>query len=340
MGSVVLGGQVPRRGGSGRRHVRMLRPVPLTHAATPDGLSDRREDDARCPACGYDLRGVHRPSGIAPTCPECGLEVGDGAALGIGRAGPAWWIESLAPQGVRWPTVARTAVVSAGMAHLPWRLWKSLRPGHARRPRRLVLMVLVPWLGLAAILWCLAAYEGYWRQSPLLPLGARLQAAFLGAFGITRSADEQVIILGETPLLGFLRPGVWAYVLGQPHRVLLVFVVTMALGSTVAMALLPATRRKAGVGFGHVARIGAVMLATAPLAAILSRAAFLLARHPDVLWLQTVASLAILCAWLLAWWYFAARDYVGMPRPAWVAAIACAIGFLLGVAATSPWVLA
>lgn len=345
-----------RAAGSVRRRVRMLRPVSPTHADPSESRSsgaagvlrgddrtrpsDERADDGRCPACGYDLRGVLSRGERTPTCPECGLEVGDGAALGIGRAGPAWWIESLAPRGVGVGTLARTAVLSAGMAHIPWRLWRSLRPGHARRPGRLALMVVVPWLALAALLWCLAVHEGYWRQSPLIPFGARLQAAFLGAFGIAPKSDDPRVILGEMPLLGFVQPGVWTYVLGQAHRVLLVFVVAMALGSTVAMAFLVSSRRQASVQFGHIARIGAVMLATAPLAAIVARATFLLARHPDVIWLQTVASLAVLVAWLFVWWHFAARDYVGMARPAVIAAIASAFGFLLGVAATTPWVLA
>ncbi|MDZ4829803.1 MAG: hypothetical protein SGJ09_06345 [Phycisphaerae bacterium] len=213
-------------------------------------------DDVACPVCGYDLRGCLVAEGAR--CPECGIEVDGGEALGIGRAGPAWWVESAKRRAdgqsgtstgnhIRFESaIARAAIWSALWAHRPRTLWSRLRPGHAKRPSRLAWMVL---------------------------------------------------------------------------------------------AALPFARRRAGVQWTHLARAGAVLLATAPATAVVARIVFLWGRHPALPLLQTWLALGVLFAWLVFWWHAAATRYFGMERPIFVTLSVSAIGFLVGVAATSPWVM-
>lgn len=295
-------------------------------------------DEIECPHCGYDLRGRldATASAVASPCPECGAALDD-VTLRLGSRAPAWWIETT-DEGAK--PIARAAVASALAAHHPRRFWSALRPGHVKRPARLVWMVAVAWAALAALVVAVRAVEAFERSNPALPFGARLQSALLSAMGGGDGTQfESIPILGGIPLLGPLFvTSTWGTALFESRAVLGTFVVAAALGSTLAFAWSPSQRVRTR-RWPHVARALAVMLATAPAAAVAARLAYVWIRHASLPLLPLIAASVVLVTWLAVWWHSALSQYFRTRRPIVEAcAFACA-GVIAGVAGTSPWIV-
>lgn len=101
---------------------------------------------ARCPRCGYDLRGgIATWSDSCPlngTCAECGLAFEWAELLSPSVRKPAWCVEYAAN---RWAVPWR-CVKTLAMTFWPWGFWKSLKMTHEPR-----------WLRLSAFLFLLVA---------------------------------------------------------------------------------------------------------------------------------------------------------------------------------------
>ncbi|MHC4613719.1 MAG: hypothetical protein ACYTAU_09105, partial [Planctomycetota bacterium] len=120
-------------------------------------------DDARCPRCGYDLRGAvatwDATCPMTGTCTECGLSFEWAELLSAAFAMPRWCVE--APQRLR--GLPAQAVATFARSWLPWRFWAELRMSHPSRWGRLV-----AYLGLfAAVLYvafALAHGAAVWQE--------------------------------------------------------------------------------------------------------------------------------------------------------------------------------
>lgn len=169
---------------------------------------------AKCPRCGYDLRGTIASwldsCPLSGTCTECGLELAWARLLHPSVLGPNWCIEyyrMAAEIPVRmWRTFLMTLQ--------PGRLWRDLEMIHQCRPKRIALF-----LGLllsAAAFWCCgssfaAILFGTWHEVPSSVVMCPLLAALLhltvpvGFVAIPvsiRRAKVRVIHLARVTLYG------------------------------------------------------------------------------------------------------------------------------------------
>lgn len=109
-------------------------------------VETRTHHEARCPRCGYDLRGTIETwkcdCPIYGICNECGLEFEWGELLCPRRAVPRWCVEY-----ARGPGMASTAILTVLMLYFrPLKFWRDLKMTHKPHWMRfsaLALLVLI-----------------------------------------------------------------------------------------------------------------------------------------------------------------------------------------------------
>jgi hypothetical protein len=300
-------------------------------------------DDARCPRCGYDLRGTVATWGdtcpVNGTCPECGLCFQWAELFSIAYAMPRWCVE--APRSPL--EVPGQAAATLVRSWLPWRFWSALRMSQPSRWGRLI-----AYLGLfVAVLYVafalshgLAAWQQWKRvaaqristpstdgeavfwQAATLPLSNR-------SIGNFTSARRGFTWAYETPLVVFLLH--W-YTLG----LLLVTALLMHAGCGLTYAALPITRRRCKVRWAHIVRVTLYGSVVVVPAVVLSLVASPLAMRGAGA--ATFAAPLAVGAWgaipvmEVLWWSAATSRYLRMPHAWGVGLAVTVVGILLSLA--------
>jgi hypothetical protein len=302
---------------------------------------------ARCPRCGYDLRGAVATWGdtcpMTGICTECGLSFEWAELFSAAFAMPRWCVEAADPR----PRLPGQAVATFARSWLPWPFWSALRMSHPIRWRRLVvylgLLALVLYVAFA-LMHGLAAWQT-WRETMYYSSGTATtgggpvfwQAAALPLsnepVGSFASAGWSAWSY-ETPL------GVFAYA-WRGLTVLLLTVLLMHAGCGLTYAALPITRRRCKVRWSHVVRVtlyGYVLVMPAVFL-------YLVATPPTMSGAGIGSLLAPVAvgAWLaippleVAWWTAATSRYLRMPH-AWGVGIAVTLVGGLFALAVVGWI--
>jgi hypothetical protein len=370
--------------------------------ADPEGLpvddNDRQSVRARCPRCGYDLRGLVATwtdsCPLEGVCSECGLDLRWAEVLVPDKFEPRWCVE-FAP---RRRSILRAAWRTLLRSFRPWSFWGRLRMSLRIRWRRLALyicLLLVPLILGYVIVQSVAAirvrYEleqeqlrrQQYVQAAIVQIRQRLQDAqisaaerltlqanmqsslkYLQGYAISHSywdaVLEAVLHPGRVISTGSVRwaTGVSAYPAprdlhsmldaGAPNRWSSrglgerLVAALWSLGTAawifaflpLGFVLLPISRRRAKVRFGHIARVACYGLFI-PLLVVFTVQLLLALGYawPDSQricdevigfgsFLPTLALLAV-------WWAVAIRRYLRMPHAPLVVLSLGAISFLL-----------
>ena len=304
--------------------------------------------DARCPRCGYDLRGAVATWGdkcpMTGTCTECGLSFEWAELFSAAFALPRWCVEAPEPR----RRLPRQALATFARSWLPWPFWSALRMSHPSRWRRLVaylgLFAVVLYLtfalthGLAVWLyWSSFSRAGvytpntggwpvFW-QAAALPLSNQ-------SIGSFTAAGRGFTWPYQTPWRLFLYH--W-YDVG----VLLVTVLIMHAGCGLTYAALPITRRRCKVRWAHVVRVTLYGYVLVVPAIVLSLVASPMAMN-GIPAAALVAPVAV-GAWgaiplmEVAWWTAATSRYLRMPH-AWGVGLAVTVVGVLFSAAIMLWI--
>ena len=113
----------------------------------------KRQFVARCPRCGYDLRGLvatwEDRCPLEGVCSECGLKLRWAEVLVPEKFEPAWCVEFAAGRFA----IVRGSIRTLLCSFMPWRFWSSLNMAHGIVRRRLaiyvVFLLLLPLVGYA-----------------------------------------------------------------------------------------------------------------------------------------------------------------------------------------------
>ncbi|MFO0828380.1 MAG: hypothetical protein U0572_09535 [Phycisphaerales bacterium] len=298
----------------------------------------------RCPRCDYDLAGLRRPAdGDSGTtaCPECGLSI-DTAE--VARWGDTRLLEH-APLRRLPVALVRTAIASL----VPYFVWRRLRIEHAIRPSRLAMLVVfcVPWTalfahaGLVSIAYfgLLRSYRANWGNQ----FDGRVEVwslvrSFVGSLAMPWRVQAIECCASASPGIAW-SPGcspvsvitvqtwdVCKWSAGLAPKVAPLALLAM-LGSVCAFAVLPVSRRRAGIRTSQLVRVGCYLAASMPLGAT---ALLLLPDHEWTPWFTSVrssyaaaalrpAALFWIAAWLVPWWYATTRWYLRMSSPLGIA---------------------
>ncbi len=323
---------------------------------------------ARCPRCGYDLRGAVRSWAdrcpLQGTCNECGLQFAWGDLLSERRRVPTWSVEHpnrVLPYPWR---CCKTLVMTFG----PWRFWKSIRLTHQPRWGRLTLYCLVLPLGMYLLL-----------TVQLAPIAVRSYSQYLTSapsaqrmFWRTPATTQNPMTDKETPLwwavtkscvapLSDDSPGTTVLPDGRtisypaPRRVfarhlparrfamssllhweILAFPLSLAVLIPAGFVLLPMTRRFHRIRWSHLVRI---TLYSLPY--LLMPVVYFLFLHdlsaPGRIAPRPTGIFSLLCfvaapALLFVWWGTAARCYLRIRHAWWTALTLMVLGALFVLA--------
>ncbi len=322
------------------------RDMPATAPVTSEqNLAGR----ARCPRCGYDLRGAigtwADQCPLHGTCTECGLQFKWAEVLSPTFALPTWCIE--APKGWRaLPGQTRRTFVRT---FWPWSFWSSLHMSHPSRWPRLAgycgVLVIVMYVTFAMSNGMLA--WDHWsdqardpRFTPMTSGGAVFaQAALLPlsdtSVGWFRLPPPFGPFPYATPLdyvTGFWTDYWTIWKIGF-------FVLTAHTVCGLAFVTLPMTRRVAKVRASHVVRVTlygyGLLLPTAVLTTlmlVMNNIAF-----PG----RAVANTLAAVAWLMlpalevTWWSVATSRYLKMRHPWGIGVAVVIVGLLTQMAVLS-----
>jgi hypothetical protein len=288
---------------------------------------------ARCPRCGYDLRGTvsawRDACPLAGTCTECGLWFEWSELLNPGLYPPQWCVEYARGP---WRFLGR-AVRTLALTAWPFGFWRSLKMVHDVRPRRLaaycLLLVVVHYVafcaGHAAVVYgrfSAAARWGWMGGGPPGPAPEWPEYLRIGLLpfsdvriGGSASSSRDVVVDVW---------GVWAYVL------LILLIGHAACGA--GFAALPISRRIAKVRWIHVHRItmyGLALLAPTVLLAMVGLALDAQPRELPLILGRAILGLAFLAAVgyvpaQIVWWSTATGRYLRMPH-AWGVGLAVVV---------------
>ncbi|MCH8152044.1 MAG: hypothetical protein IH830_06690 [Planctomycetes bacterium] len=318
---------------------------------------------AKCPRCGYDLRGViptwTQQCPLTGTCTECGLRFRWPEVLQPEKFEPRWCVE-YAPGRLG---AIKGAVRTLLRSLWPWRFWSSLKMSHAVRRGRLALylfsLLLLPVLLYAAEQATIAVRVRYYLagQTPFVTtinhsyFAAILEAVFKPTS--SRSGGSIITTAGWAPYASpnqlheafetiAAGPGPWpsgnAFV--QSIRpVLFIWSVAAILYILLpaSFILLPVSRRRAKVRWVHVARVAAYSFFLPILFASTFFACGMVGYVLDN-WRDSapVAALGINLflpiPLLIVWWAVAIKRYLRMPH-GWAVAVLLALMSSLFVAA-------
>jgi len=309
--------------------------------------TDNLVDKARCPRCGYDLRGLiaswTESCPIEGRCAECGLAFEWGELLDPRRSVPRWCVEYARGWGM-WPAAFKTLCV---LLLRPDRFWRQLTMVHAPRWWRMPLVLLVALAALYLVMALGVGWATYRNHSNFNRNGAPTQyaPALIGLYAFVCPFSEyQFVAPPGTSRRGFADrtlPPRWyvsslhfrwiihdARLAVRGRRFLsfwnwhadtlpLFHSMMAAVLSPFAFILLPQSLRRAKVRLRHIIRIElyGLMLLSCPVAMyILFR---LVVPYYPVLrsWQSMIVFLAFVFCFI-AWWSLACRHYLKLPH-AW-----------------------
>ncbi|MCH7849755.1 MAG: hypothetical protein IIB53_15515 [Planctomycetes bacterium] len=359
---------------------------------------------ARCPRCGYDLRGAigtwTDQCPLHGTCTECGLQFAWAEVLHPEKFEPRWCIE-FAP-GMRRGVLLRASLATFIRSFWPFGFWRALKMSMPIRWRRLVMYIAILCLPLLAsyvtiqsaaalrvrsniaqiltttrqeiaqsIIRLQQSYvppDAPWQRQSVLAEIQRLQAIMAAGDSINHSPLDAVIEAVLTPFskrsrgIITLQGAVIPYpgprrlhsralqedvfsvnpLTGRPRIDLTIawfgLGVWMWLLLPLSFVLLPVSRRRAKVRWGHIARVSAygffipvtaivgsmlcisIGYALDPLIYLMLRCAHVLSRY-------------FMPALIIIWWATSIRHYLRMPHSWFVAVLLSGMLFLLYLAA-------
>ncbi|MHC4127342.1 MAG: hypothetical protein ACYS1E_01790 [Planctomycetota bacterium] len=308
------------------------------------GASAGTVHEARCPRCGYDLRGSmaawRDTCPLDGTCTECGLFFEWRELLSPQFAVPLWCVEALRP--LRW--LPRQVVGTLVRSFWPWRFWSLLRMIHPSHWPRVAV-----YLGLIAA----ALYVAFALAHGLATWQAWHEDASLGNMipstgGAAVFWQAAALPLADSAVGSFTSPfGTWPYqtpweafrYLWYHACLVVLLVLAMHACCGLSFAALPFTRRRCKVRWSHLVRVtlyGYVLgvpalllsLAAMPMAVAEMRAGALVEPLAAVAW-------GALPFMAVAWWAAATSRYLRMPHAWGVGLAVVVIGIL-----TPPAVLA
>ena len=314
---------------------------------------------AKCPRCGYDLRGViptwTQQCPLEGTCTECGLRFRWPEVLQPEKFEPRWCVE-YAPSRLG---AIKGAVRTLLRSFWPWRFWSSLKMSHAVRPRRLILyllfLVLLPVAPYAAEQTTVAARLRYFiGQHPSVTtvnhsyFAAILEAVFRPTSSLSNGTISSPVGSGPYPPPNRLHdafetlaagPGTWpstnAFV--QSIRPVLLIWSVAAIHYILLPAgliLFPVSRRRAKVRWVHVARVTAysfflpILFASTFFACGMVGYVFDYWRDSApvaALWINLSLPIPL----LIVWWAVAIKRYLRMPHSLVVAVLLALMSSLL-----------
>ncbi len=308
-----------------------------------------------CPRCGYDQRGVVESwADACPTtgvCTECGLEFEWRELLNPAYGLPRWCVE----YADGWPRVPLAIARTLWTTLRPWHFWGTLKMTHSPRLWRMVAylgtlgialyLVFAVSVGIAATrCWPFNATGNYtstvsasevawftaWRPLSMRTLGSAMPNA-------------QGKTAGATPLGGAWPKNAFdsAFLVNKPLRLALVFAVVFFAACPLGFVVLPHTRKRAKVRWGHIARIFAYSLGGAAIIVALilwsgqDRMKVQVGGNPWLAGRIVEVTIVLTTLFLASWWYFASSRYLRMTR-AWVpvTAVMLMAGLAASVAST------
>ncbi|MHC5007070.1 MAG: hypothetical protein ACYTGF_06895 [Planctomycetota bacterium] len=303
--------------------------------------------EARCPRCGYDLRGVVATWAAAcpleSRCSECGLDFEWAEVIGARAPRPGWCVEfARSTWALPWRSIKTMA-----MTLWPWGFWRSLKMSHEMRWRRIAayLVMLVLPLYLLQGVWHGAAAWAYWDyvygngalvmpprvkvvvQSAVLPYSDTSPGVV--TFQATRSRPAPVAWPFPPPAQ---QPRVdWGALVDGPVVPMLVGMLVLCPAGFLA---LPVSRRRAKVRYAHIHRVTLYSLTfvVLPISAMPAESLIrdvlwqLPAAQP--LWGVPVIGVYALPLLLVIWWSCATGRYLKI-RHAWGVGLAVVVMALL-----------
>ncbi len=316
---------------------------------------------ARCPRCGYDLRGTigtwADQCPLHGTCTECGLQFVWAEVLHPEKFEPQWCIE-YAPGRLG---VLTGVIKTLGRSLWPWRFFSSLKMSHTVRPRRLALylvfLLLMPGIAYVAEQTTVAVRVRYELTRPSLGItsinhsyfAAVIEAVFkptssnssgsyaVGTFVMPYPPPNGLHEAFEIIGAGGPRPYMNAFVLSiDPTFAAWSLGVVISLLLPVGFVLLPISRRRATVRWIHVGRVTAYGFI---IPSLLASAFFVCAviAYLRLEWRNNAMAMAMWMNFLLPaplltiWWAAAIKRYLRMPH-AWPVSILLALIALLFLA--------
>ena len=313
---------------------------------------------ARCPRCGYDLRGAigtwADQCPLQGTCAECGLQFAWVEVLHPEKFEPRWCIE-YAP--------GRLGVLTGAIKTLlrslwPWRFFSSLKMSHTVRPRRLALylvfLLLIPGIAYVAEQTTVAVRVRYELTRPnwgitsvnhsyfaaiieavFKPISSNSSGSYVvGTVVMPYPPPNRLHEVYEIVQTGGLRPSTNAFVMSvAPAFGALSWGVVISLLLPIGFVLLPISRRRAKVRWIHVGRVIAYGFIIPSLLA----SAFFVCGVIGFLrfeWGDNAMAMAMWMTFLLPavllimWWAAAIKRYLRMPH-AWLVSILLALIALL-----------
>ncbi len=299
---------------------------------------------ARCPRCGYDLRGA--VAAWAERCPmqgrctECGLEFPWAYVLCPGKFEPRWCVEFV-PRRRFVQAVGATGVRTLQ----PWRFWSAIRMSMPLRPTRLaihvLLLLVLPFAFAHVVIQAGTAASVRYRAqqalgpgAPLPSYGAAIRDAVFTPLSSIRKGPMPYVAPRELhEALGELDgPAVLDDdVLGVTVSVLAVSL-WLGLLLPASFVLLPVSRRRARVRWGHLVRVAAYgVVAPAAIvvaATVLAGAGLAMDSAPLVHAAQYLVWFGMVPA-IVLWWTAAIGRYLRMPHSLGVAVLLSALVLLL-----------
>ena len=292
-----------------------------------------------CPRCGYDLRGAlaswDESCPLTGTCTECGLRLRWAEVLCPQKFEPQWCVEFVRGRrgvaGALWRTV--------GWSFRPFSFWSAVKMSMALRPRRLALYaaaLLSMMVVAGAVTQATAAIRLRYQAEKLytvkLSYGAAIAEAMFTPWGWTSSGT-----IGTSRGVGpYVAPRDIHVTLLQKissretrrltHRRQVMATATAAglalwvwLGVPLSFVLLPISRRRARVRWGHLVRV-AVYGLVVPVLVVTAVVLCLGVGYAVEPWRDNmIVTVHTLCRYapvplLVVWWAAATGGYLGIPN--------------------------
>jgi hypothetical protein len=284
--------------------------------------SIERRKPARCPRCGYDLRGeIARWEHSCPlrsVCTECGLEIGWRELLNPVLIKPRWCVE----YGKSWREIPGRAIRTLIVTSWPWFFWRSLRMVHEIRWRRMRGYLLF-WGFALYLLFCVCHAAVMFSQwsSWGLRMPAKLAHPLDVLMAAVLPASDSLPWKGVSALSPCdVLVEIWVPVVIVP---VLPFAAIHLLSAT-GFVTLPVSRRRAKVRWAHIGRIllyGLGWFVPVIVLTLLGVALSEMHRVPVLPGLgRLLIVLAAITLWshlpfLVVWWSTATGRYLKMRHP-------------------------